>query len=212
MSMYSLTSARPLCLLSQCSFGWGWPETLQDTDTLSPTDALSCSAETNTSGASEMKHPDYHDSNHLIQIEMFKKEKEKSKGHNQIKLTKDVKHDGSAILSYLVCGSADILSKVGPGNRPHSQLTAVWVEMMMWGVKCHWPENNKQKTKYTIYNIIYIQYVKELFEHLHEAEREKEKKLKGVSDSTEHWQSGKKLLSFAHKSCTCCCYRTSEWH
>lgn len=51
----SLTSVRPLCLLSQCSSGWGCPETLQNTDTRSPGDTLSCSFDTNTSGASESR-------------------------------------------------------------------------------------------------------------------------------------------------------------
>lgn len=50
------TSVRPLCLLIQCRSGWGWPETLQDTDTRSPTNTFCCSADTNTSGASEMTH------------------------------------------------------------------------------------------------------------------------------------------------------------
>lgn len=50
------TSVRPLCLLIQCRSGWGWPETLQDTDTRSPTNKLCCSVDTNTSGASEMTH------------------------------------------------------------------------------------------------------------------------------------------------------------
>lgn len=36
-----------------------------------------------------------------------------------------MKHDGSTILSYLVCGSADILPIVGPRNRPYGQLAAV---------------------------------------------------------------------------------------
>lgn len=56
----SLTSVRPLCLLSQCSSGWGCPETLQNTDTRLSSDTLSCSSDTNTSGASgsrKMKRP-----------------------------------------------------------------------------------------------------------------------------------------------------------
>lgn len=64
----ALTTVCPFCLLSQCSSGWGCPETLQDTDTRSPADTCSCSADITTSGASEMKHLHYHDSNHIINI------------------------------------------------------------------------------------------------------------------------------------------------
>lgn len=40
-------------------------------------------------------------------------------------LTKNMKHNGSTALSYLVGGSADVLSIVCPGNRPYCQLAAV---------------------------------------------------------------------------------------
>lgn len=54
-SLSSITSLCPFCLLIQCSSGWGWPVTLQDTDTRSPTFTLCWSSEMNTSGGSNQK-------------------------------------------------------------------------------------------------------------------------------------------------------------
>lgn len=55
-SVAARTSVFPLYLLSQCSCGWGWPVTLQATETRSPTDTVCCSADTDTSGASGRQH------------------------------------------------------------------------------------------------------------------------------------------------------------
>lgn len=127
----------PLSLLSQYSWGWGWPDTLQGTDTRSPTETCCGSAGTNTSGASEIKHF------HHKYIEHFKGtflyyNNDETKQY-RIKPTKDMKHNGSTALSYLVGGSADVLPIIGPCNRHYGQLAAVWVKLMMGGVKCHRP-------------------------------------------------------------------------
>lgn len=50
-----ITSSSPFCLLIQCSSGCGWPVTLQDTETRSPTFTLCWSSERNTSGDSVRK-------------------------------------------------------------------------------------------------------------------------------------------------------------
>lgn len=97
------TSVRPLCLLIQCSSGLGWPETLQDTDTRSPTDTLCCSVDTNTSGASEI-HTTSGLHRHRSQAQAGRQ--------STHELTKHVEHYDAAALAYLVYGGADVLPVV----------------------------------------------------------------------------------------------------
>lgn len=67
---------------------------------------------------------------------------------NSVQLTINVKHNGGAALCNLVGGSADIFSKVRPGNRRYHQLAAVWVIVMMRRVKRCRPEWRKQSEMY----------------------------------------------------------------
>lgn len=61
-----------------------------------------------------------------------------------------MKHNGGAALSNLVGGSADIFSKVRPGNRRYRQLASVWVIVMMRRVKCCRPEWRKCTVSYVL--------------------------------------------------------------
>lgn len=69
---------------------------------------------------------------------------------NQVQLTINMKHNDGAALWNLVGGSADIFSKVLPGNRRYIQLASVWVIVMMRRVKCCWPEWRKHRAKCTV--------------------------------------------------------------
>lgn len=69
---------------------------------------------------------------------------------NSVQLTINMKHNGGAALCNLVGGSADIFSKVRPGNRRYHQLASVWVIVMMRRVKRCRPEWRKHRAKSTM--------------------------------------------------------------
>lgn len=61
-----------------------------------------------------------------------------------------MKHNGGGALCNLVGGSADIFSKVRPGNGHYHQLASVWVIVMMRRVKRCRPEWRKHRAKCTV--------------------------------------------------------------
>lgn len=135
----SLTKVRPLFLLNQCSSGWGYPDTLQNTDTRLPNDTLSCSFDTNTSGASErrkVKKASILAQPHWTLTKQIVPQNWVSASNNSgTERTENMKFNSGVAPCYLVGGCADIVSIICPDNRRYDQLAPVGVKMMTRRVK-----------------------------------------------------------------------------